>query len=87
VGIALDALAIDKGFRAGAATLVRNHNGGWHQIIFLGNRLDNASELVGASAGAGGRNELNRLLGLPGSLSGARGKARDDPSRNGQFPG
>ena len=73
-GLPLRALDVEEAFAAGAAGLVDHHHRLLHQAVLGDDALHGARHLVGAAAGAGGHDDLDRAVGLP---SGVRGRERD----------
>jgi len=62
--------------RTGAAGLVDDDDRLLHQLVLAGHPLNEARHLVGAAAGAGGNDELDRLGRLP------RGRRYRNGARN-----
>jgi hypothetical protein len=59
---------VEKTLAAGAARLVDDDHGSRHQIVLGDDALDDPGHLVGAAAGTGRNDELDRTIGLPGSV-------------------
>ena len=58
-------LDVEEALGAGAAGLVDHHERLLHEIVLLDDALNHAGHLIGAAAGAGRNDELDRLGGLP----------------------
>src|SRR5262249_6028651 len=80
VRIAARALHVEKTFAAGAAGLVDDHHRGGHQVVLGDDALDDAGHLIGATAGAGRYDELDRS----GRLPGGGGRCRHRPQQCGR---
>src|SRR5262249_10543823 len=65
VRITARALHVEEAFAAGTARLVDHHHRGGHQVVLGDDALDHTGHLVGAAAGAGRNNELDRPRRLP----------------------
>src|SRR5207245_8976617 len=82
VVVALLALDVEEALRASAAGLVHDDDRAGRELVLLGDAGDQARHLVGATAGPGGHDELDRLRRLPGG-AGWRCRQDEDESESG----
>ena len=76
VRVAARSLEVEETFAAGATRLVDDDERLLHQIVLGDDALDRPRHLIGAAAGAGGNDELDRSHRLPGG-----GRGNRDPGR------
>ena len=74
-GLSARSLEVEEAFAAGAARLVDDDHRLLHQIVLGDDALDGAGHLIGAAAGAGGNDELDRAHRLPCRRCGSRDPA------------
>ena len=72
VRIVARVLDVEEAFAAGAAGFVDDHHRLLHQIVLADDALDGARHLVGAAAGAGRDDELDRAGRLPRCMRGGQ---------------
>ena len=69
-GLPLRALDVEEALAAGAAGLVDHHHRLLHQAVLGDDALHGARHLVGAAAGTGGHDDLDRAGRLPRRVGG-----------------
>ena len=78
-GLPLRVLDVEEALAAGAAGLVDHHHRLLHQVVLGDDALDGARHLVGAAAGTGRHDDLDRPRRLPCRLrNGNGGRAQRD---------